>query len=541
MPALASTAGEPRQSPQDSLFSPRSTAAMALSSFSQQQQMQHQMQQHDYEQQQQQMQLQYWRDFSPPAAFDPPRATLRASAKKQVTEIQPRGSNAAPAAQHQHQHQHLVQGQNPPPFPPYYGAPHWEQHPLRQRQQHLFPMPPMPANAWQHQPPSQHQQQPLSQQLAAAGVPVPAGDAADQQQHASQLSSTSMLPDPRVSAISAQFPPPPHLPPGSKPRVALAPYPAFQQQQQQHPSMMSSHMGSNPLQPMVRKQRYRSRTGPNPTRATLDPNSHTPVLLPRILSMAPRARDQSQNPYYSQTRSRPPPHTFVTPTPKKLRMSDPASAGAPAAASMMMGAPRAGAAASAAAAPTAASSLSSSSSYSRKTKSLGVLAENFCQIFAARPPYTEIIIDSISTDLGVERRRIYDVVNILESIRVVVKKAKNTYCWMGSGHLPCMFALLQREAFDIYPDDAVRNGLIKAHPSRQQSNSGRSKDTRSLSRLSQHFLEVYLAGNVEVSLPDASDKIHGETTVNQLAALGSRGREPVDVFDAKKFQQAAAS
>lgn len=261
-------------------------------------------------------------------------------------------------------------------------------------------------------------------------------------------------------------------------------------------------------------------------------------------------RDQSQNPYYSHTRSRPPPHTFVTPTPKKLRMSDPASAGAPqsvhhrdqlAAGSTFVGAPRGGSNPNSAAA--AASAASSSSSYSRKTKSLGVLAENFCQIFASQPPYTEIIIDAISADLGVERRRIYDVVNILESIRVVVKKAKNTYCWMGSGHLPCMFALLQREAFDIYPDDAVRHGLIKAHPSRPSSSNaaaGRAKDTRSLSRLSQHFLEVYLAGNVEVSLPDASDKIHGETTVNQLAALGSRGREPVDIFDAKKFQQAAA-
>jgi hypothetical protein len=177
--------------------------------------------------------------------------------------------------------------------------------------------------------------------------------------------------------------------------------------------------------------------------------------------------------------------------------------------------------------------------YSRKTKSLGVLAESFREAYASKPPGTDIIIDSVAKNLGVERRRIYDVMNIMESIKVVIKKAKNTYCWMGRDHLPSMFALLQREACAIYPDDAARNGLVVDVDSRDES-PPQEKDTRSLCRLSQHFLQVYLAGNVEMSLTDASDRIHGETTVKELAALGSRGREPVDLGDVKKFQQAAA-
>ena len=57
--------------------------------------------------------------------------------------------------------------------------------------------------------------------------------------------------------------------------------------------------------------------------------------------------------------------------------------------------------------------------YSRKNKSLGVLVENFINTFRQFPSGHDIIVDKAAQALGVERRRIYDVVNILESIRIV--------------------------------------------------------------------------------------------------------------------------
>ncbi|XP_072914858.1 uncharacterized protein [Hemitrygon akajei] len=84
---------------------------------------------------------------------------------------------------------------------------------------------------------------------------------------------------------------------------------------------------------------------------------------------------------------------------------------------------------------------------SRKQKSLGLL----CQKFLARYPNypistekTEISLDEVATELGVERRRIYDIVNVLESLQLVSRVAKNQYSWHGLLGLGQTLAVLKR-------------------------------------------------------------------------------------------------
>ena len=68
--------------------------------------------------------------------------------------------------------------------------------------------------------------------------------------------------------------------------------------------------------------------------------------------------------------------------------------------------------------------------YNRKDKSLGELCKRFLRLYG-KEAYCLINLDVCTERLGVERRRIYDIINILESFNVVSRKAKNCYEWKG--------------------------------------------------------------------------------------------------------------
>jgi E2F/DP family winged-helix DNA-binding domain len=200
-------------------------------------------------------------------------------------------------------------------------------------------------------------------------------------------------------------------------------------------------------------------------------------------------------------------------------------------------------------------------SYSRKSKSLGVLATAVCVLYQNGPLLADVVVDHLAKELMVERRRIYDIVNIFESIRLVAKKGKNTYSWLGRDHTQNMLAILQHQAILEDPTDAIANGVISrdelrmmtarsssdhasstqadkpgtAPPTTAHGKVGSNavsrpgleapqnamwtldvrKESRSLLKLSQNFLQLFLLGNECVSLPDASDKIQGATKGNE--------------------------
>lgn len=63
----------------------------------------------------------------------------------------------------------------------------------------------------------------------------------------------------------------------------------------------------------------------------------------------------------------------------------------------------------------------------RAEKSLGELCLKFLGYFGAKGEERTVNLDDCLEPLGIERRRIYDIVNILESFEVIKRLSKNVY------------------------------------------------------------------------------------------------------------------
>jgi transcription factor E2F7/8 len=57
---------------------------------------------------------------------------------------------------------------------------------------------------------------------------------------------------------------------------------------------------------------------------------------------------------------------------------------------------------------------------------LGELCRRFLGIYG-KEQKDLLLLDQCTRELGVERRRIYDIINILESFCVIRRQAKNSY------------------------------------------------------------------------------------------------------------------
>ncbi|NXP81156.1 E2F7 factor, partial [Ramphastos sulfuratus] len=177
---------------------------------------------------------------------------------------------------------------------------------------------------------------------------------------------------------------------------------------------------------------------------------------------------------------------------------------------------------------------------SRKQKSLGLLCQKFLARYPSYPLSTEkttISLDEVASVLGVERRRIYDIVNVLESLHLVSRVAKNQYCWHGRHNLSQTLKVLQdmgelqygelmtslqhkeqdfeykcqEQKKETVPDSQDSSLLDFSEPDCTSASANSRKD-KSLRIMSQKFVMLFLVSKTKIVTLDIAAKILIEET-----------------------------
>ncbi|CAN8070701.1 unnamed protein product [Agarophyton chilense] len=152
--------------------------------------------------------------------------------------------------------------------------------------------------------------------------------------------------------------------------------------------------------------------------------------------------------------------------------------------------------------------------YSRKDKSLGLLCGNFVQTYGQVENH-EICLDAAATTLSVERRRIYDIVNVLESVGIVTRKAKNCYIWRGLSCIHTKLADLSKKAFsDLYGTPEDFRTPVTSRKSSKKTTASRVKHESMLPNL-----------NLDESLSQSLSQSQSQ----KMGSVGSSGETEAEI------------
>nr|XP_057933126.1 transcription factor E2F7 isoform X2 [Doryrhamphus excisus] len=157
---------------------------------------------------------------------------------------------------------------------------------------------------------------------------------------------------------------------------------------------------------------------------------------------------------------------------------------------------------------------------SRKQKSLGLLCQKFLALYPDYPPSDKpisISLDEVATSLGMERRRIYDIVNVLESLMIVGRMEKNSYTWYGRLRLEATLEDLQQrgrqQGYHLHMENATVAGR-EAGPNHESdggeddnSHAAGNRKDKSLRIMSQKFVMLFLVSKTQTVTLEVAAKV----------------------------------
>jgi hypothetical protein len=128
---------------------------------------------------------------------------------------------------------------------------------------------------------------------------------------------------------------------------------------------------------------------------------------------------------------------------------------------------------------------------SRYDSSLGLLTKKFVQLLKETPTNT-VDLNNAATALSVQKRRIYDITNVLEGINLIQKTSKNMVSWLGGSgnvsscngsllveHVKSDISELEREEMLLDHFTETLNSMLKSYTKDGDVNCGSNSDTPS--------------------------------------------------------------
>ncbi|GCB64717.1 hypothetical protein scyTo_0013377 [Scyliorhinus torazame] len=172
----------------------------------------------------------------------------------------------------------------------------------------------------------------------------------------------------------------------------------------------------------------------------------------------------------------------------------------------------------------------------RYDTSLSLITKRFIQLLAQSPDGV-LDLNWAAQALEVQKRRIYDITNVLEGIKLISKKSKNHIQWLGGhqfldGEVLARYQALVKEIAELDENDRKLEELIQSCTLQlklltEDSESQRfayvtCQDLRSIEDLAEEMVMVIKApADTKLQVTDPSEAL-------QISLQSSRG--PVDVF-----------